>query len=40
MTLPQIVTAGHKLESELPVEAIRLYLAKRLDVYWGIVKQV
>jgi len=22
------------------VKAIKLYLAKRLDVYWGVVKQV
>lgn len=40
MALPAIVAAGQKLESRLLVKAVRLYLAKRLDVYWGIVKQV
>jgi formyltetrahydrofolate deformylase len=40
MTLKDIVTAGQKLESQVLVKAIKLYLTKRLDVYWGIVKEV
>lgn len=40
MTLKDIVTAGQKLEAQVLVKAIRLYLTKRLDVYWGIVKEV
>jgi formyltetrahydrofolate deformylase len=39
-TLKQIVTAGQKLESAVLVKAVRLYLTKRLDVYWGVVKEV
>ena len=39
-TLKEIVAAGQKLESKTLVKAIRLYLAKRLDVYWGTVKEV
>lgn len=40
MELPEIVAAGQKLESQLLVKAVRLFLTKRLDVYWGIVKQI
>lgn len=40
MTLKDIVAAGQKREARVLVKAIRLYLAKRLDVYWGTVKQV
>jgi formyltetrahydrofolate deformylase len=40
MTLKDIVAAGQNLESKVLVKAIKLYLAKRLDVYWGTVKQV
>jgi formyltetrahydrofolate deformylase len=39
-TLKDIVTAGQKLESKVLVKAIRLYLSKKLDVYWGVVKEV
>jgi formyltetrahydrofolate deformylase len=39
-TLKQIVAAGQKLESAVLVKAVRLYLTKRLDVYWGVVKEV
>ncbi|HHY85172.1 MAG TPA: formyltetrahydrofolate deformylase [Verrucomicrobia bacterium] len=38
--LKEIVAAGQRLEAKVLVDAIRLYLAKRLDVYWGVVKQV
>ena len=40
MGLKDIVAAGQRLESEVLLKAIKLYLAKRLDVYWGTVKQV
>jgi len=40
MSLKDIVAAGQALESKVLVKAIRLYLSKRLDVYWGTVKQV
>lgn len=40
MTLKEIVAAGQRLEARVLVKAVKLYLAKRLDVHWGIVKQV
>jgi formyltetrahydrofolate deformylase len=40
MSLKEIVAAGQKLETKVLVKAVKLYLAKRLDVYWGTVKQV
>lgn len=40
MTLKEIVAAGQKLEAAVLVKAVKLYLTKRLDVYWGIVKEV
>jgi formyltetrahydrofolate deformylase len=40
LTLKDIVGAGQRLESRVLVKAIKLYLSKRLDVYWGTVKQV
>jgi formyltetrahydrofolate deformylase len=40
LTLREIIAAGQKLEAQVLLKAVRLYLAKRLDVYWGIVKQV
>jgi len=39
-SLKEIVAAGQRLESRVLVKAVKLYLAKRLDVYWGTVKQV
>jgi len=39
-SLKEIVAAGQKLESRVLIKAVKLYLAKRLDVYWGVVKQV
>lgn len=38
--LKDIVAAGQKLEAKVLVKAVKLYLTKRLDVYWGTVKQV
>ena len=40
MTLKEIMSAGQNLEARVLVKAIKLYLAKRLDVYWGVVKQI
>jgi len=40
MTLKQIVAAGQKLEATTLFKAVRLYLDRRLDVHWGIVKEV
>ena len=39
-TLKDIVAAGQALEAQVLVRAVKLFLAKRLDVYWGTVKQV
>ena len=39
-SLKEIIAAGQKLETKVLVKAVKLYLAKRLDVYWGTVKQV
>jgi len=38
--LKDIVAAGQKLEARVLIKAVKLYLTERLDVYWGIVKQV
>ncbi len=40
MTLKDIVAAGRKIEAAVLVKAVKLYLGKRLDVYWGVVKEV
>lgn len=40
MSLKEIVDAGQNLEAKILVKAVRLYLTKRLDVYWGTVKEV
>lgn len=40
MSLPEIIAAGQRLEAKTLVKAIKLYLTKRLDVYWGTVKEV
>jgi len=40
MDLKQIVAAGQKLEARTLVRAVKLYLDKRLDVFWGVVKEV
>lgn len=39
-TLKEIVAAGQKLEAKTLVRAVRLYLTKKLDVFWGVVKEV
>jgi len=40
MNLKQILAAGQKLEAKTLLKAVKLYLDKRLDVFWGIVKEV
>jgi formyltetrahydrofolate deformylase len=40
MELKDVVREGQKQESVVLVKAIKLYLTKRLDVYWGIVREV
>lgn len=40
MSLKEIVAAGQNLEALTLVRAVKLYLTKRLDVFWGIVKEV
>ncbi|MDB6055787.1 MAG: Formyl transferase [Verrucomicrobiales bacterium] len=40
MSLAEIVWAGQKLEAVALVKAVRLYLSKRLDVYWGVVREI
>ena len=40
MSLKQIIAAGQKLEASTLLKAVKLYLDKRLDVHWGIVKEV
>ncbi len=40
MTLKEIVAEGQKLEASTLLAAIKLYLTKRLDVFWGVVKEV
>jgi len=40
MSLKGIIAAGQKLEAKTLVRAVKVYLTKRLDVFWGIVKEV
>jgi formyltetrahydrofolate hydrolase len=40
MALKELVACGQQLEAEVLVKAVKLYLGKRLDVYWGVVKEV
>ncbi len=40
MNLKEIVAAGQQLEATTLLSAIKLYLTKRLDVFWGVVKEV
>lgn len=40
MTLPQIIAAGQKLEAQVLLKAVKRYLSRRLDVYWGVVNEV
>lgn len=40
MTLKDIVRRGQQVEADVLVKAVKLYLGERLDVYWGVVKEV
>jgi formyltetrahydrofolate deformylase len=40
MPLKEIVARGQHLEAKTLLKAVRLYLDKRLDVFWGTVKEV
>jgi formyltetrahydrofolate deformylase len=40
MELNDIVAAGQKEESKVLVKAVKLYLGRRLDVHWGVVREV
>jgi formyltetrahydrofolate deformylase len=40
MTLPEIIVTGQKLEAQVLLKAMKRYLSKRLDVYWGTVNEV
>jgi formyltetrahydrofolate hydrolase len=40
MELKDIVSAGQKQEAKVLVQAVKLYLGKRLDVYWGVVREI
>jgi len=39
-TLADIIASGQKLETKMLLKAVKLYLNKRLDVHWGVVKEV
>ncbi|HEX3719535.1 MAG TPA: formyltetrahydrofolate deformylase [Verrucomicrobiae bacterium] len=39
-TLKEIIATGQALECKVLIKAVRLYLTKRLDVHWGVVKEV
>lgn len=40
MSLKEIIARGQKAEARTLVKAVKLYLGKRLDVYWGVVKEI
>jgi formyltetrahydrofolate deformylase len=40
MELKELIARGQQLEAGVLVKAVKLYLGKRLDVYWGVVKEV
>jgi len=40
MSLKEIIAAGQKLEATTLLKAVKLYLDNRLDVFWGVVKEV
>jgi formyltetrahydrofolate deformylase len=40
MALKDLIARGQQIESQVLVKAVKLYLGKRLDVYWGVVKEV
>jgi formyltetrahydrofolate deformylase len=40
MGLKEMVAAGQKLETKVLIKAVKLYLTRHLDVYWGTVKEI
>jgi formyltetrahydrofolate deformylase len=40
MSFKEIVAEGQKLEARTLLKAVKLYLDNRLDVFWGVVKEV
>ncbi|MGD1087207.1 MAG: formyltransferase family protein [Verrucomicrobiota bacterium] len=40
MALKELVARGQQIEAAVLVKAVKLYLGKRLDVHWGVVKEV
>ncbi|HWC59213.1 MAG TPA: formyltetrahydrofolate deformylase [Verrucomicrobiae bacterium] len=40
MTLREIVETGQKVEAKVLLKAVKRYLSKHLDVYWGTVNEV
>jgi hypothetical protein len=40
MSLKEIIATGQKLEARTLLKAVKLYLDNRLDVFWGVVKEV
>jgi formyltetrahydrofolate deformylase len=40
MAFKELIARGQQLEADVLVKAMKLYLGKRLDVYWGVVKEV
>ncbi|HZL13752.1 MAG TPA: formyltetrahydrofolate deformylase [Verrucomicrobiae bacterium] len=40
MALHDIIATGQKLEAQVLLKAVKRYLARRLDVYWGRVNEV
>jgi formyltetrahydrofolate deformylase len=40
MNLKEIIARGQSLEARVLLKGLQLYLTKRLDVHWGIVKEV
>ena len=40
MALKDLIARGQQVESQVLVKAVKLYLGRRLDVHWGVVKEV
>jgi formyltetrahydrofolate deformylase len=40
MTLKRIIAEGQHLEAKTLLAAVKLYLEKRLDVFWGVVREI
>ena len=40
MALSEIIATGQKIEAQVLLKAVKRYLSKRLDIYWGTVNEV